>query len=65
MSELQRQTDAQAEQLNKELDLLDLMLDNEVTSETVNLVLSQAKRGERECRLLVRCLAKMRDNLQA
>ncbi len=64
MDELQRRIAAQARTLDLEYELLEPLLDGDVTEETVRLHLSQAKRVGREVRVLVQALAQLRDNLQ-
>lgn len=64
MEQLQRQVDAQADKLDREYDSLERLLDTPANEQTVQLLLSQAKRVKRESSVLVRNLARLRDHLQ-
>ncbi len=65
MDQLQRQVDAQAGKLDREYDSLERMLDTPAGEETINLLLSQAKRVRTESGALVRALAVARDSLHS
>jgi prefoldin subunit 5 len=71
MSELQQDLDevhAQAARFEREVDLLGIQIDrldgDRPSPEQVALAVSEAKRVRRESNLLVRTLARLRDNLQ-
>lgn len=68
MEELERQLDAQASRLEDELELLGIQIDRILENPSYDgacLAVSQAKRVKRDATVIVRTLAKMRDNLQS
>jgi hypothetical protein len=54
----------QADKFFSEVDMLEQMLEHDLDEDTVELALSQAKRVRREGNLVVRALARLRDQLQ-
>lgn len=63
---LHRDVTRQADKLDREYEILEMMLSAEEvsTAEQVSLAVRQAKRVRAESTLLVRSLAKLRDDLQ-
>jgi len=63
---LHDEVERQADKLEREIEILDIMLSAEekLTLDQVKLGLRQAKRVRDESTLLVRSLAKLRDDLQ-
>lgn len=69
MATLQRQLAVQADRLDHEYSLLEPMLDASLegpdADERVRILLGQAKRVRRESTLVVRAIARLRDDLQS
>jgi hypothetical protein len=63
---LHGEVEVQADKLDREYDILDIMLSAEdrLSAEQVKLAVRQAKRVRAEASILVRALAKLRDDLQ-
>ncbi len=63
---LHSDVEVQADKLDREFEILDIMLSAEdrLSVEQVQLAVRQAKRVRAEATLLVRALAKLRDDLQ-
>jgi hypothetical protein len=64
---LHREVTRQADKLDSEYEMLEMMLgeDREQSEEQVMLALAQAKRVRNESTVLVRVLARLRDRLQS
>jgi hypothetical protein len=63
---LHGEVEVQADKLDREYEILDIMLSAEdrLSAEQVQLAVRQAKRVRAESTLLVRSLARLRDDLQ-
>ncbi len=64
---LHGEVEIQADKLDREFEILDIMLSSEdrLSAEQVSLAVRQAKRVRAEASMLVRSLARLRDNLQS
>lgn len=63
---LHGEVEVQADKLDREYEILDIMLaaEDRLSAEQVKLAVRQAKRVRAEASMLVRSLARLRDNLQ-
>lgn len=63
---LHGEVEVQADKLDREYEILDIMLaaEDRLSAEQVKLAVRQAKRVRQEASMLVRSLARLRDNLQ-